>query len=134
MFTQQYSKMPFFNDRLVEILYGSGRDILQKQNYLARNFLVRRTGALLSNVGGDNFNVQASSQRANLIIDYISTIRFLDLKKTASGKKKRNYVQIYNKVLYGFLYGKTFPALRFRMSENIRENFAGTLRAGLNAK
>jgi len=132
MISQQYAKKPFFNDRLVEILYGSAEGILKQQNYLARTFLVRRTGQLLSNTSGRNFSVISSSQRVNLIIDYISTIRFLDLKRTATGKTKRNYVQIYSKVLYGFLYSKTYPALRYGMAENIRGNFSGTLRAGLN--
>lgn len=132
MISQQYVKKPFFNDRLVEILYGSAQGILKQQNYLARTFLVRRTGQLLSNTSGHNFSVISSSQRVNLVIDYISTIRFLDLKRSATGKVKRNYVQIYSKVLYGFLYSKTYPALRYGMAENIRDNISGTLRAGLN--
>jgi len=132
MISQQYTKKPFFNDRLSEILYGSAEDILSKQSYIAKTFLARRSGNLIRNLSGRNFNIISSTQRVNLLIDYVSTIRFLDLKKTSKGKLKRNYTPIYNKILYGFLYSKTYPALRYGMAENIRDNFVGTLRAGLN--
>jgi hypothetical protein len=134
MLTDSFAKKPFFNDQVADIFYSAGAGILNKQRYLLRTFFSRRSGATERMLSGRNFNVMASSARVQLIINYISTIRFLDLKKTAKGGKKRNYVSIYNKILYGYLYGKTYPALRYGMVSNIKENYTGTLRAGLSAK
>ena len=134
MLSETFAKKPFFNQQIADIFSTAGSGILENQRYLERTFLHRRSGALASMLGGNNFNVMASSARVQLIINYISTIRFLDLKKTASGGKKRNYVAIYNKVLFGFLYGRTYPALRYGLVENIKENYTGRLRAGLNAE
>jgi hypothetical protein len=134
MLSQSFTKKPFFNQQVADIFYSAGSGILANQRYLQRTFLHRQSGNLERMLGGRNFNVITSSGRVQLIINYISTIRFLDLKKTAMGKKKRNYVQIYNKVLYGFLYGRTYPALQYGLWENIRENYTGKLEAGLNSK
>ncbi len=41
-------------------------------------------------------------------LSYPATIRFLDLKKTKSGNKKRRYTAIYNRPLFGHLYGRGY--------------------------
>lgn len=43
-----------------------------------------------------------------VVINYPMTIRFLDLKKAKSGKKKRYYSPIYNRSLFGHVYGRGY--------------------------
>ena len=42
------------------------------------------------------------------MINYPGTIRFLDLKKANNGKKKRYYTPIYNRPLFGHIYGSGY--------------------------
>ena len=53
-------------------------------------------------------------------------IRFLDLKKTRSGKKKRNYTPIYNRYVYGYLksdiWRMLMAALPKQMIRTIEDN------------
>lgn len=58
------------------------------------------TPALVDITSGEN-DVQIQ-------INYPSTIRFLDLKKSKSGKKKKVYTPIYNRLLFGHVYGSGY--------------------------
>ena len=52
--------------------------------------------------------ISASSNQVDILLDYPATIRFLDLKKTKTGAKKRRYTAIYNRPLFGLLYGRGY--------------------------
>lgn len=46
---------------------------------------------------------RAEVKDATVSIPYPVHIRFLDLKKTRTGRKKRNYIPIYNRYVYGYM-------------------------------
>lgn len=52
--------------------------------------------------------IGTSSDQVRILLSYPATIRFLDLKKTKSGNKKRRYTAIYNRPLFGHLYGRGY--------------------------
>ena len=45
----------------------------------------------------------ASVQSMSVTVSYPKHIRFLDMKKSRSGEKKKRYAAIYNKQVYGHL-------------------------------
>lgn len=44
-----------------------------------------------------------TAQGTKITINYPLHIRFLDMKKSRKGKKRRRYAPIYNKYVYGYL-------------------------------
>ena len=46
---------------------------------------------------------RAEVKDATVSIPYPVHIRFLDLKKTRTGRRKRNYTPIYNRYVYGYM-------------------------------
>lgn len=50
-------------------------------------------------------------------LTYPLHIRFLDMKKSKQGKKKKNYVPIYNKYVYGYLQSGVRNWLNARLPE-----------------
>lgn len=76
-----------------EALLGKQASVLSS-TYNERSGLLSRALNDTPNLGGDGLSVELS---------YPIHIRFLDLKKTASGKKKKRYAPIYNKYVYGYL-------------------------------
>lgn len=52
--------------------------------------------------------INNDSDQVHILLNYPATIRFLDLKKTKSGQKKRRYTPIYNRPLFGHLYGRGY--------------------------
>ena len=51
----------------------------------------------------------------------MSQIRFMDLKKTAFGKRKKIYHPIYNKPVYGYLFGYAYDRMRFGLTNYLRQ-------------
>lgn len=94
-----------------EIVKASGlivERLLAEQARIANQDYNRRTGGLVSTLESKPYTVSETPSAVNLVINYPATIRFLDLKKTAKGKKKRYYSPIYNRPLFGHLYGSGY--------------------------
>lgn len=72
--------------------------LLAHQASIARASYNTRTGSLARALAS-----RATVKDATVSVPYPVHIRFLDLKKTRSGKKKRHYTPIYNKYVYGYL-------------------------------
>jgi len=103
-----------------EVLADTGDRLLKQQSDIADIYL-RRTGWLAEKLASGIYAVIPTADGANMIISYPKYIRFLDLKKTRSGRLKKVYYPIYNIPLYGFVYGYAFKRLRAALNSNIRE-------------
>jgi hypothetical protein len=133
MISQKYnqSKKPGLTDMVASVFWETGEDIFKEQADIAKTYYNKRSGELISNLTGRNFDVMKSSWNVKMIMNYISKVRFLDLKKTATGKKKKNYHPIYNRPLYGYIYNFTYPKLSWGLLENIKERTVEPLKAVL---
>lgn len=95
--------------------------LLAHQAGIARASYNSRTGSLARALAS-----KATVQDATVSVPYPIHIRFLDLKKTRSGKKKRNYTPIYNRYVYGYLksdiWRMLMAALPKQMIRTIEDN------------
>jgi hypothetical protein len=123
------SKKPGVKEMVAGLFYNTVDEITKEQAGIAKTYYNKRSGDLISNLTGRNFDVMTFSSGVKLIIDYVKYIRFLDLKKTGRGYKKKNYHPIYNKPLYGYIYNFTYPKLRYGLAQTLRENTTAPLKA-----
>lgn len=72
--------------------------LLAHQANIASASYNSRTGSLARALAS-----KATVQDTTVSIPYPVHIRFLDMKKTRTGKKKRAYTPIYNRYVYGYL-------------------------------
>lgn len=63
---------------------------------------------LMDRLAGMQPKIDYTDNELRIELNYPATIRFLDLKKTKSGNKKRRYTAIYNRPLFGHLYGRGY--------------------------
>lgn len=71
--------------------------------------------------------IDRTDDEVQIQLSYPATIRFLDLKKTKSGNKKRRYTAIYNRPLFGHLYGRGYSlsnAVNLALQQEYRNYFA----------
>jgi len=122
MLSQEYEKGLSFVDHSSAVLEDTAEKLLQEQRGILETYYNPRTGTLARHLQSRPFNVKRSERGVNLIIDYIAQIRFMDLKKTALGKKKKIYYPIYNQPLYGYLFGYAYHRLRLGLLEYLRQN------------
>ena len=109
MITKLYTK----NTPLNKTIADAGREILTKllsrQTAIARiDYRQRNAPHLADSLTPSLLSVSTGEDSVEILLNYPSTIRFLDLKKAASGKKKRYYTPIYNRPLFGHLYGRGY--------------------------
>lgn len=97
------------------LLMEQGEQLLATQQMVATVYYVNRTGTLLSSLGQ-----KPTINNLKMTIQYPMYIRFLDMKKGTGGKKKKNYEPIYNKYLYGYLYGGIYRRLKAGLGGYVR--------------
>ena len=49
-------------------------------------------------------------------------------------KYKRSKIAVYNRIIYGILYRRTFPAIRFGFTDEVREGIKKNLEKTFNKK
>ena len=97
------------------LLMEQGEQLLATQQMVATVYYVNRTGTLLSSLGQ-----KPTVNNLKMTIQYPMYIRFLDMKKGTGGKKKKNYEPIYNKYVYGYLYGGIYRRLKAALGGYVR--------------
>lgn len=119
MVSQQLNQ-PRFANFAAEVLSDTAVGLLKEQSGIADTFL-RRTGYLAEKLSSPIYTVLSNDDGANLSINYPKYIRFLDLKKTRRGRLKKVYHPIYNRPLYGYVYGYALARLRAALNSNISD-------------
>ena len=96
--------------------------LLESQAKIAAANYGQRSGRL-----SDALQGSPSVQSMSVTVSYPKHIRFLDMKKSRSGKKKKRYAAIYNKQVYGHLKSGVWKflmaALPKQMIRTIEDTF-----------
>lgn len=100
MFTEE------FQHRAGSILQEQADALVDTQHTIASVYYAQRTGQLVSSL-----SQRPTVSGLKIRIPYPLHIRFLDMKRTRTGRKKKGQEPIYNKYIYGFLYSGTYRRL-----------------------
>ena len=120
MMTEQYTKT-LFNTRLAaEILNEAGSRMFKAQYREAVTYLVTRSGRIERSVSSPPPHPSVSSNSVSAVFSYPKHIRFLDLKRGSSKRKKKNYRPIYNKYVYGYMMGYAYRRLASGFAAYVR--------------
>lgn len=97
--------------------------LLAHQASIASASYNSRTGSLARALAS-----KATVQDAIVSIPYPVHIRFLDMKKTRTGKKKRAYAPIYNRYVYGYLKSDIWKMLMAAIPKQMIKAVEGTIK------
>jgi hypothetical protein len=116
MVSLQYIRTLPNGDSISTMMRDAGLLLFGKQMMVLDNAFKTKTGDTERWLGDrSHINVTATSDGAQLVIDYPSYFHFLDLKYSRYGKKKQTYAPIYNKYVFGFLMGYLYNNIRREM-------------------
>ncbi len=110
MITEKYIKA---------VAEGKAEDMLKKQAEIASRHYSGGTGRLLASM-----STAPVMHGKRLTVSYPLYIRFLDLSRTATGKRKKNYHQIYNRYTYGYLFTGIYVRLCQGISGIVRQTIS----------
>lgn len=124
MITDTYTRSKPINQIVAEGYNEVIPTLLAEQYKIANRYYLRRTSPHLADVlvGSGMYEVKSDSDSVQTKINYPATIRFVDLKRTRKGKKKRYYTPIYNRPLFGHIYGRGY-SLSAIVNMAIRDEF-----------
>ncbi len=128
MISSKHQKTLLHRKFTANVLTESAESIYKEQAAVAKTYIHRKSGDLVARLQARPFTVVPSGSGAILTLEYLKYTRFLDIKKTPSGRKKKNYHALYNKIFYGTIYGYTYNALRYGLTGAVKENIFKTLR------
>ena len=103
------------------------RKIYATQEDVIRSNLQEHTGNLLSHAVKAPFQSNVSDARAVYYIPVLPYLRFLEISAKKGqdrlSRYKRSNLSLYNRVVWGVLFGDTFPELRYGLSSEVREQY-----------
>jgi hypothetical protein len=91
--------------------------IFDIQSDVAHQVMKERTGTLFANLDARGFGITGASQRFSVSVRILKYLRFNDIR---SNMVVRGKLHLYNRAVWGVLYGETLPALRYGMTDEIR--------------
>jgi len=125
MISEQYIKRSFVQKVLSDEL-NAIKD-LQAAAFSSLG-LHERSGALLSSLH-NIATASLSGSSVKIVQKYVAHMRFLDMSKK---EKKRKGFPLYNKIIYGRIYGHAIAVLRHGFSESIQEALKQELQDAMN--
>lgn len=89
-----------------------------------------QSGSIYRFLAGRPFIVTSSGTGVRLIMQFPVGLRYMDMKKDyRTGKNKANYVPVYNKIVWGFIYGYLYKQLIYGYSRQFNDAIVSRLRA-----
>ena len=111
-----------YKHELNTLLTNQAGSLLAHQKAIAESFYSRRSGSLAQALGSE-----PTVTDMKVSIPYPKHIRFLDMKKTRLGKRKKKYAAIYNRYVYGYLKSPIYRVLMASLPKQIIKTMEETL-------
>ena len=116
-----------FRHEAGEFLARQTEGLLRRQASVAAEHYVRRTGRL-SDALNNSSTARVLDGGAGVELEYPLHIRFLDLKRNRSGRKKRRYAPIYNRYVYGYIRSAVWRWLNARLPHTMASMINDTIK------
>ena len=133
MVTDSIIKKKFIHERLQKGL----AQIYSEQEQTITAQLDTRTGNLRTWASRRQYDMRISSSGDYTVnVRFAPYLRFLDMmyrgRRDRVSKYKRSKLRLYNRVIWGVLYRRTFPSIRFGFTDEVRQNIRKKLERTFN--
>ena len=125
--SDKYYKDRLYQEYVSRVLQAAAPKILKEQQARVYTYYNMRTGHIGRALERQSFKISNSSGTTTLDIDFLLDLRFLDMKSTRYGKKKI-YGPVYNRPLWGFVYGYVFGTLRWGLTSSVQREIFDAIR------
>ncbi|MFA6831305.1 MAG: hypothetical protein WCR36_03415 [Bacteroidaceae bacterium] len=134
MITDEMIKTEFIADTLNKGI----RKIYRIQEETVDRYLHKKSGDLSSFLSRSPFHYSSSAGSVTYYARILSYLRFLDMHYRKGNdrisKHIRSNLALYNRVVWGVLYGDTFPDIEFGLLDSIKSGIREQLKNALNSK
>jgi len=132
MITDEVIKKEF----ITNVISMGIRKIYREQEQVVSANLNIITGDLLNHIKMAPFSSENLGNKSIYYVRVLPYLRFLDIRYKKGtdriSKHQRKKLALYNRVVWGVLYGETFPTLEYGFREDIRKYIKGQLESALS--
>ena len=127
MITDTYTRKMVYTEFISRVMVATAEKIMVEQAARVDVYYNMRSGDIVHALESQIAKVSNSGSTTNMEIGYLLDLRFLDMKHNRYGRKKV-YGPVYNKPLWGFVYGYMFGTLRYGLITNVQRNILDEIR------
>ena len=124
-------------DRNVANIFEAQRIIAERNVYVrGRNLTIKKkkgksigryTGRLMSSLSHPSYTIVKTTEGFIVNSSIMQYMRFLDMKRMGNR-------EIYNKQLWGILYRRTFPSIKYDYGKNVHDALGAALKKAAKTK
>lgn len=103
---------------IADLAKETANDIYSVQLPIAKN---KGWKAIAAQLASKPFTVETSGRGVILKMPFLLRMRFADMRNDITGKPKKNYTPIYNKIVWGFIFGYMYKRLIYGISKDMNE-------------
>lgn len=105
-------------DKFVTDMLRKGTNkVFDLQSQVAHELLHERTGQLFANLNERKFGVAGTGLKYQVTVRILKYLRFNEIR---SNWGLRGKLHLYNRIVWGVLWGETLPAIKFGMTDEIK--------------
>ena len=120
MISAKYNKALINREFIRGLTDETFSDIYSVQATIAQNH--KGSGELYQFLSRQPYTIVSSVSGIRGELSYPLKIRYMDMKTDPkTGKPKKNYTPIYNKIVWGFVYGYLYKQLMYGISQQLNE-------------
>ena len=114
-------------DSFVTSTLKEGTDkIFTLQSEVAKSLLNEKTGRLFSNLEARDFHIAGNGQHYQVVVNILKYLRFNEIRNDIGLRGK---LHLYNRIVWGVLYGETLPELKYGLTDEIYQQIERQLKA-----
>lgn len=128
MISAKYNQALINREFISGLATETATDIYNVQASIAQNH--KSSGALYRYLSQKPYSIVNTGFGIRMVLPYPVRIRYMDMKTDPkTGKPKLNYAPIYNKIVWGFVYGYLYKQLMYGISQQLNEAIINRLQA-----
>ncbi len=117
-----------YQEFVAQTLQHAAPMIMSEQAARVITYYNERSGHIYENLQSQAFRVLRMGSGAILSFDYLIDLRYMDMKTTKTGRKKKVYGPVYNKPLWGYVYGYIFGTLKWGLTGKVQSEIFDMIR------
>lgn len=114
----KYQKELINRQFIVDVATETANDIYTMQLPIAKNWAWNNIARQLAS---KPYQVINTGRGVTLVMPYLVQMRFMDMRNDASGKAKKYYTPIYNKIVWSMIYGYLYKRLIYGISKDMNQ-------------
>jgi len=102
---------------VTKMLKKGTNKVFTLQQEVVESVLHERTGNLFANLNNRKFGITGNDGKYQVSVHILKYLRFQEIR---SNWGLRSKLSLYNRIVWGVLYGETLPAIKYGLTDEIK--------------